>query len=185
MIFSALWTFYFVGHSLLASIAVKRWVENHCPSLYRRYRIAYNIIALTSFFALFALQQSMPDTVIMILPGVMNWVGIGLAANGILIILMTFNSYSIRTFTGLQSGETQEKEKALNTAGLNSRVRHPIYFGTLIALLGYLFYSFTFNTLIFVIIAIVYLFVGSILKSESCFVLTERLTLNIRKKCRA
>jgi protein-S-isoprenylcysteine O-methyltransferase Ste14 len=60
----------------------------------------------------------------------------------------------------------RKKGNTLNTTGLNSLVRHPIYFGTLVALVGYLLYSFTFSTLIFVIIAIVYLFVESIFEEQ-------------------
>ncbi|EMR02511.1 Putative protein-S-isoprenylcysteine methyltransferase [Cesiribacter andamanensis AMV16] len=84
-----------------------------------------------------------------------------LTTAGVLVIRQAFRVYSLQEFVGLKP---QEGGKALGnrlrTDGILKRVRHPLYAGNLLVLLGFWLYIPTWANLITVGMAIGYIFIG-------------------------
>jgi hypothetical protein len=51
LLFLAAWLAYFIVHSLLASLAVKKWIAARWPDFMPAYRLAFNMIALVLLLA--------------------------------------------------------------------------------------------------------------------------------------
>lgn len=158
------WLFYFSIHSLLASDLVKDGVARNFPTLNRYYRLLYNLIAVVLFVLVLTLQKRQPQIAIFAQLEIIRWLSIGLVIAGGLIVSLSFRGYSVNEFLGTSTSKTVDPK--LNVHGLNSVVRHPIYLGTLILLIGVFCYDPTVHSLIFVIIAVAYLFVGSALEER-------------------
>ena len=72
------WLVYFVVHSLLASLAAKRWVHHHWPGLLPAYRLLFNAVALALLVLPLYLSFSAPA------PWLWRWSGAGAwLANGL------------------------------------------------------------------------------------------------------
>lgn len=158
------WLFYFTIHSLLASARVKAVAARNFPTLNRYYRLLYNLIAIVLFVLVLTLQKRQPQTAIFPQLEIIRWLSIGLVIAGGLVIFLSFRGYSVNEFLGITTSKSVSPQ--LNVRGLNSVVRHPIYLGTLIFLIGVFGYDPTVHSLIFVIIAVAYLFVGSALEER-------------------
>ena len=65
--------------------------------------------------------------------------GLGLltAAYGIFIIKRSFRNYSFKEFMGFK----KETQPTLKTSGIQGKVRHPLYTGTILLVLGYVLYN--------------------------------------------
>jgi methanethiol S-methyltransferase len=118
-------------HSLLASLAVKEWVNNRFgPAARRGYRLAYNIFAVVSLLPVLALVVLLPDNTLYVIP--FPWSGITLIVQ-ILAVLVLFAGVSqtgLWSFLGIQQVfQTQEEKESpeLVLRGLYRCVRHPLY----------------------------------------------------------
>ncbi|WP_051068849.1 methyltransferase family protein, partial [Cesiribacter andamanensis] len=93
--------------------------------------------------------------------GLFRYLGLMLTTAGVLVIRQAFRVYSLQEFVGLKP---QEGGKALGnrlrTDGILKRVRHPLYAGNLLVLLGFWLYIPTWANLITVGMAIGYIFIG-------------------------
>lgn len=129
-----LWAAYFALHSLLAAESVKMLVQRQFAGLFSVYRLTYNILALVLFAWLLA---RLPDTtpanhLTGSLPA-LKISGLLLLLAGIMVMTRAFRHYDIREFIGLGN---RPSSGMLNTSGLNARVRHPLYSGTVLAVAG-------------------------------------------------
>jgi protein-S-isoprenylcysteine O-methyltransferase Ste14 len=103
----------------------------------------------------------------MAFPGWVFIVGYVLMVAGMIVIGVTFKSYDTSEFLGIKiMNEFNPSATPLITTGLNAFVRHPIYFGILVTLIGYLLISFDYKTLTFFIIAFIYIVVGAKLEER-------------------
>lgn len=157
------WSLFYFLHSLLASVQCKKWVEQRYPHFVKYYRIVYNLFALLTFTGLFFIQWTLPSVLILILPNwvqLIAWTGI---LSGIWILYLSFRNYSLREFSGIEQwrGEDQVQAAGLQTGGLNAWVRHPIYFGVLLLLLGYFLKTPDSKNLILTCVTFVYIPIGA------------------------
>ena len=93
--------------------------------------------------------------------------GVLLGCGGV-VVLGAFRHYRSAEFLGLDQLRANgiPEHAALNTSGWNARVRHPLYFGTLLALVGGLLVSCMLEHCVFVGISIAYLYVGATLEER-------------------
>lgn len=92
-----------------------------------------------------------------------KYAGIFLAMTGLLIIALSILKYGVPDFTGLAAfvnTKSNNIEPVLNTGGMNSIVRHPIYTGIILALVGLFFVIPTQMTVAGVLISFIYLEIG-------------------------
>ena len=134
------WVSFGLGHSILASATVKSKLE---PKLGPYYRITYNVIASIHIFVVWLLG-------IWVFKGadtfeIQNSILTSLSALsvlGIIIMVLALREYDLGLLTGTAQiknhklGNTDLDIEPLNTIGLHSYVRHPIYLGAYLLLLG-------------------------------------------------
>lgn len=154
---------YFALHSLLAADGVKAWLRARTGSFFRFYRLIYNVLAAVLLFYLLRwmwgwqaprLFEGSPLSIGMafalLLPGV------GIVAGALL-------QYDLAAFIGFQpfmNSRATAPKSGLNTTGFNAWVRHPLYLGTLLILLGVFLYFRSIPTLLLLAAVSIYLPIG-------------------------
>lgn len=162
-----LWGVYFFLHSLFARPRVKDWTARRLPWLMPHYRLLYSVgsglglVGILFYNAVISHERLIPEN-----DGT-RYLGLMLATGGVLVIRQAFRVYSFQEFVGLKP---QEQNKAigtrLQTEGILSRVRHPLYLGTLLLVLGFWLYIPTLANLLTTGVIILYLFVGIYLEEK-------------------
>lgn len=156
LIIAIFWVLYLALHSFFAAEGVKSWFEFAAPWLYRRYRLIYSFFSVmgmllfASYMSLVESHPVWPDL------ATAKYVGMVLAAWGVIIIKKSFRAYSLREFLGVK----REENKILVIEGLQSKVRHPLYSGTILIILGLFLFSPTYEILITMILVFIYLAIG-------------------------
>ncbi len=153
------WLIYFAIHSIMASVACKRWVKSSFPALNKYYRLIYNAIASGGLFVLLIVNGAIASRLLLAVTTFTTALGLILATWGFLVIKLAFRCYSLKEFLGLKE-ETSEEQPDLVKTGILGVIRHPIYAGGLLILFGFWCYRPTVTNLITVICTCIYLIVG-------------------------
>jgi protein-S-isoprenylcysteine O-methyltransferase Ste14 len=122
------WALYFAIHSLLASRRVKARMQGESPSAARRYRLAYNAVALLALAPPLALQWQLAGEPLFSVPTAVRTALDALALAAVLAFLWTLRWYDGRAFLGLRDAATS----GFTLSPLHRHVRHPWYFLALI-----------------------------------------------------
>ena len=156
------WLLYFILHSALASEPVQQAFARRWPGSTAWYRLAYNMVATIGLAMLIALHLWLPDKLLWEpawgrLPG-----GLLLLA-GLLIGRQALRQYDLGWFSGLSQwkGASPLKAEKLVLSWWHRRVRHPLYFATLLLLGGTLLLLPTNLVLVAVAISCAYLVIGT------------------------
>jgi len=158
------WALYFALHSILADLRVKHGFASWMGRAYRYYRLLYNGLAIGLLGILILYFRELASPQLFAFPGRLVLGGI-LAVSGLWIIWDAFKAYDSREFLGLSTPEAAEPPPLI-TSGWNAHVRHPLYFGSILFLLGYLLYAADLAALIMVGEALIYLVIGSRLEER-------------------
>ena len=127
------WAAFYACHSALASDRVKYRVARWQPAARRFYRLGYNAFSIL-FFCWLLTDLYRHSGSFLYAPSIVFYiVGATLAVFGLLLLGASFRNYDLAEFAGLQSAVAPQP---LQTGGLNARIRHPIYSGTLLLMLG-------------------------------------------------
>ncbi|WP_338875388.1 isoprenylcysteine carboxylmethyltransferase family protein [Spirosoma sp. SC4-14] len=153
------WALFGLIHSLTAAFWFKEWVYRQSAFLKRYYRLIYNGIALLTFIPIMTTLYAAPAVLIgtwngsVLLGGLLMGLGIstGLAA---------FREYNLAEFIGWPMAKSSEHQDEFQQSGLLSYVRHPLYMGILIALVGLLVAQPDWKHLLFDLLAITYIRIG-------------------------
>ena len=158
-----LWAAYYFIHSLFAANTVKRFYERFAPGIYRYYRFIFSFFATVNFGLLFYLQLLQPQGVLLIPYRFSPVLGGVLLIAGVVVIFLSMRNYSVRDFLGLdeiQDKTGTDEDEELVTSGMNKVVRHPLYTGILIMLVGFFLLQSSLSNLVFCVVSLVYLFIG-------------------------
>jgi protein-S-isoprenylcysteine O-methyltransferase Ste14 len=162
LILAGLWLAYFFLHSLLASSEVKKHAQCWLGKYYRYYRLGYNIFAVVTIIPVL-LYNALVSTDSLIsseqLRNFLQFFGLVLAAYGVIVIRLSFRQFSKREFIGLSASEENHVEP-LRTGGVLQHVRHPLYSGTILIVLGLWCFSPTMANLVTAFAWIVYILIG-------------------------
>lgn len=154
----ALWGFV---HSVLASDSVKDWFSRVLgETIFRFYRLAYNLFSVISILPSLWLWLVLPDVPVYRIPD--PWVyltAVGQSLAAVTLVIGVYQTDAL-SFLGLRQ-LVSEKRKAERfvTGGLYHWVRHPLYSAGLV--LMWLAPVVSRNTLIFMICASLYLIMGA------------------------
>lgn len=129
------WLVYGVIHSVLASESIKNKIST------QYYRLIYNALAIILMIPLFYWLTTKPSASMMPSSLISQLLSGLMILSGIYIIYLSFKNYDVKEFLGLNFKDNQEKQ-VLQTEGLSSLIRHPLYTGTLLFVWG-LFGYFT------------------------------------------
>ncbi|MEO9475176.1 MAG: isoprenylcysteine carboxylmethyltransferase family protein [Cyclobacteriaceae bacterium] len=122
------WILYLALHSFLAST----WMKSKIPISARWYRLLYSIIATIGLLGLVYLMALIPPVWVYALTPFLKFAGMVAASWGVIIVVASFRQISMKAFLGLK----KENNKELVKTGLHSSVRHPIYSGTILIMVG-------------------------------------------------
>jgi len=169
--FTLLLVFFYASHSWLASQKVKDFVLKRSAFCFRFYRIFYTLFAVMLWSVITWLFVCKHDYSYIFLPQAeVKNAGIFLAATGLLVIIWSILRYGFVDFTGLNAivntNHQSVAKPVLNTSGVNSIVRHPIYTGVIMAFLGLILIIPTPMTAAGILISFIYLEIGIRLEEE-------------------
>lgn len=156
------WVIYFFIHSILASNHVKDQFIAAGKLSAKKYRLIYSIISVLGLFGILFLQLFLPSTQFMKTSEVTMFIGLVLATYGIIVLKNSFRYISLKSFLGFQK-ETAER---MIKQGLQRKVRHPIYSGTILLVLGAVVFTPTDLMLVSALSIFAYLPVGILLEEE-------------------
>ena len=152
LIFFACWVVYYGLHSILASTSVKNSISPN-PTVYRFLYSLFSTIGLATIL-LFGASIFSP---LFIAPGpITTGLGLFLATYGIFIIKRAFRNYRFREFVGIK----KEAQPILKTDGLQAKIRHPLYSGIILLVLGYVLFNPMLVNVVSLIALIIYLPIG-------------------------
>lgn len=126
--FIASWIIYYFFHSFLALEHTKEkfsWIKN--------YRFWYSTISTIGLLPILYFGRAMDSTFYFSRSWLIVIFGFVVIALGLWVIKLAFNPFSWMEFLGLKN---KEGEGELFVSGIHSKVRHPIYSGTIMIFLG-------------------------------------------------
>ena len=133
------WLAYFLIHSALASLRVKRWFARHYPGNVRFYRMAFNLVSLILLLPIFWQMRRDPGPLWWAWQGWQAWLANGRALAALGGFAVSLRHYDGKEFLGLQqmqgprgSAEGIEDTQAFRLSPLHRHVRHPWYFFSLV-----------------------------------------------------
>jgi protein-S-isoprenylcysteine O-methyltransferase Ste14 len=173
LILILLWLIYFTVHSLLAAQKVKKYFEKSMGSTFRYYRLIYNFIALMGLLGILFYNAIISSHVL--LPAswlpIVKFIGLVFATWGVLVLRLAFKAYSLKEFLGLTQARNESlTDEKLQTGGILQYVRHPIYSGTLLLIVGFWLFSPTLANLISTVCIIGYTLIGMRLEEAKLIV---------------
>ena len=155
-----------VVHSVTASLGAKDWIRRVFGSgAVRFYRLSYNIFSVVSFVPILWLMAVLPDRLLYRIPT--PWVYLTGTGQIMAIVMLVVGVLQTDTlsFIGLrQLIEGERRSSQLVTHGLYRWVRHPLYTAGLLFI--WLTPVMSINSLIVIISATIYIFVGALFEER-------------------
>lgn len=150
------WVVYFILHSLFALLPVKIYLFSlgMKPQLYR---LIYVIIATFLLIAILIFSAMIKSHFIFYPNNILKLLGLLLAGLGVVIVKIAFKSYDTKAFLGIGNLNPEDEFK---TDGLLKKVRHPLYSGSILLIVGYFLFNPKLSALITASMMIVYFLVG-------------------------
>jgi len=149
------WGVYFILHSILAIRQLKHYAHSKGISP-QKYRLFYNIFSLISLVPVLIISNNISAVYAISPNSILKLVGLILAGYGVVLAKLAFKPYDTKAFLGL----APHKQESFKTEGLLKYVRHPIYSASIVILIGYFLFDPRWNTLLNVIMLIIYFVVG-------------------------
>lgn len=143
-------------HSLLAADSTKHYFNKLLGKSFRYYRLTYNLFSIVGLLIILFLNASIPSDYLIEGSGWTRYFSLMIATGGIFILKAAFKQYSIKGFLGIEN-DAQEK---FNTDGILKRIRHPIYSGTILIVIGFWLFTPNAPTLVSAGCIFIYLMIG-------------------------
>ncbi|MCZ4408977.1 isoprenylcysteine carboxylmethyltransferase family protein [Cryomorphaceae bacterium 1068] len=175
LVLGVFWMIYYVMHSAMATSRFKLYLKLTVPTFYPYYRFVYSTFASVNFLLLLWLHlivssESIFDT------GNLRFAGYAFCLASAIVLAIAGKAYG----SGFLFRE--EKNKYLIRSGLNAYVRHPLYFGILLFLVGIFLIAPNWKNLVFAVISTLYLIVGTLLEERKLIDEFGEEYLNYRKE---
>jgi methanethiol S-methyltransferase len=143
------WILYFTLHSVLATDGVKRHFHP------KSFRLVYSGLALMGLLALLFWNGKIQAAQFFASKGPIRYLSLMITTFGVMIIQISFKNYSMKAFLGLA-----EDKSELKTTGILQHIRHPLYAGTILIVLGFFLFIPNLPTAISCICIFIYLPIG-------------------------
>ncbi|HMP99447.1 MAG TPA: isoprenylcysteine carboxylmethyltransferase family protein [Cyclobacteriaceae bacterium] len=172
------WIIYFFIHSALATEKVKNIVSEKLPSLNRFYRLFYSLISTVGLMYLLLLNGAIKEEPFFVSEGVIRYLSLGFTAFGVIIISQAFKQYRFSSFVGLAA----EDSKDFKRSGILAKVRHPIYSGLILIVIGFFLFIPNLPTLISCLCILAYLPIGIYLEEQKLIKLIGQKYIAYKKE---
>lgn len=128
---AATWLIYFLVHSLLASLLLKRWVAGRWPRLLPAYRLLFNLQSLLLLVPPLYLTYSWQGPDLWRWEGAAWWLANGAALGALLLFFWSLKYYDSGEFLGTrqwrENQQRVEDQEQFHISPLHRYVRHPWY----------------------------------------------------------
>ena len=167
------WVVFFVVHSTMASSYLKNKINELHPVFKSYYRLIFNLVSTVLLLPIAYEYFILPAEPVFTANLFLVISGSILALTGIYIVIDGFKNYRTDEFIGTYQIKNHHDfhPTKLSRSGWNGIVRHPLYFGGILLLVGLFIISPTIKLGLTAALAIIYLYIGSLweekkLKSE-------------------
>ncbi|NNE21645.1 MAG: isoprenylcysteine carboxylmethyltransferase family protein [Rhizobiales bacterium] len=168
-LYAVLWLVFGAVHSLLARDFIKKRLQRYFG---RGYRAAYNIFAAIHFVLTIVIAKVFlaPGSAVFIATPGIAWLLTALMVIGIVITIAALLHYDLGLFAGTTqlrkppAGPTADDNGPLHITGLHRYVRHPLYTGIIVFLIGAIRTEFDVATAAW---AILYILIGTYFEERS------------------
>ena len=167
------WVVFFAVHSIMASSSLKNRINSLNPIFKSYYRLIFNLVSTLLLLPIIYVYYQLPSEYLFSATIIYQVTGSLLSVAGIYIVIDGFKNYRTDEFLGTYQVKNHHDfhPTKLSRAGWNGVVRHPLYFGGIILVLGLLLIIPTIKLGLTCLLVIAYLYIGSIweekkLKSE-------------------
>ncbi|MEO1050339.1 MAG: methyltransferase [Bacteroidota bacterium] len=151
-----IWVIYFFLHSFLAATGVKAFFSSKIGLEGKTYRLMYNFISGVGLLVALFFNSTIQSEFLINPDGPARAFSLITAGTGVLIIRATFKSYDLGAFLGFR----EESDKDFKQNGMLKYVRHPLYSGTILVLIGFWLFIPNVPTAVTVVCHFVYLAIG-------------------------
>jgi methanethiol S-methyltransferase len=150
------WLLFFASHSVLAATPVKAYFEKSLSA--QIYRLVYNLLSLLVMaWVLYPIVYG-DKTLVFKCHIILCILGSILIFIGLYIMNAAFKHINIAAFLGLKS--VKMESNGLNTEGVYAIVRHPLYWGISLVLVGLFIFMPYYSLLISMVMGILYMAIG-------------------------
>ena len=167
------WMVFFTVHSIMASSSLKNRINSLNPIFKSYYRLVFNIISTFLLMPIVYVYYKLPTEYLFTPTFLSQLIGVILSIVGIYIVIDGFKNYRTDEFLGTYQIKNHHDfhPTKLSRAGWNGVVRHPLYFGGIILVIGLILIIPTVKLAITNLLVIGYLYIGTLweekkLKSE-------------------
>ena len=130
------WLFYFLAHSLLASIFAKEFVASRLPKFMPFYRLSYNILAILFLLVPMSIMLRFQGEWLWRWSGILSWISIAISLLAIAGFLRSLRYYDMQEFLGFRQMSEQinsvDDQEQFFLSPMHRWVRHPWYFFALL-----------------------------------------------------
>ena len=154
-----LWVGYYLAHSILASLRVKKYFRKLLPNAYRYYRLSYSILATAGLIFILIYQYSFSSPFLFELVFVKYVSLFALVIPGFVIMFTSLKKYFL-LLSGVRSVYQAVPVSELKVEGIHRLVRHPLYTGTILWVWGLFFIFPVASNFIAVILLTLYVIIG-------------------------
>ncbi|MBO9631805.1 MAG: isoprenylcysteine carboxylmethyltransferase family protein [Chitinophagaceae bacterium] len=160
------WLIFGVLHSLLAANPVKQFFSSFMGTSFRYYRLFYSILSFLILGGIYWFQYRQPDRIILQLSHYVSILALLLLAPALLVMGICIRKYFFH-LSGIDVlFPQQQKSDKLETGGLNSYMRHPLYSGTILLIWCIFFLLPTGGNLIDAVMVTVYTCIGTLFEEK-------------------
>lgn len=165
ILLAAGWGVYFSIHSILATKYFKDFVKGISITGFRLYRLVYSSLSVLGLVGLLVLNGFIQARYFLDPFGITRYLSLMLTTLGVIVISRAFKEYSLSSFIGVR----EENNKFIRSGILN-KVRHPIYSGTILVVIGFLLFNPTLATLVSTCCIFGYLPIGIYLEEKKLII---------------
>lgn len=159
LVLGMFWIVYYAIHSVMATSRFKLYLRLTIPTFYPYYRSVYSLFATVNLLLLVWLHLIIPSDFIFE-AGNIRFVGYALFLFSAVVMAIAVKSL------GAGFLFREEENKYLMRSGLYAYVRHPLYFGILLFVIGVFLVSPIWKNAVFTLVNVVYLILGSLLEER-------------------
>ena len=167
IIYALLWISFGFVHSLLARAPVKRLLQ---PLFGRAYRISYNLFSALHIGLVIIGGQVVlgANSANYEIGNELTFLAMAAQLTGVVVIIFSLRQYDLGLFSGttqlFRSDSNSVEEEPLHLSGMHRYVRHPLYLGAYLYLLGGAVSEFGLQTALW---GCLYLFIGTWFEERS------------------
>lgn len=183
------WSCYFALHSFMASKKLKSFAKMYLNAYFIFYRLAFNFISIIFLILILFFQFSLKPKYFYEVNFITMALGTFLFISGVIAMFLAFKAFNTKEFAGLEQlrGNIQSSKNdiQLTKSGFYGLVRHPLYFATILLIIGAFIFMPTMSNAIFVLIVFIYLPIGVYLEEQKIIKEFGQQYLNYQKEVKA